>query len=469
MKTDTDSQTEKLRWFSGWLEKFINYEAVKNTGGFSLETMRLLAEKAGNPQDGFRSIHVAGSKGKGSVSAMLAAILTAGGRPCGLYTSPHLQTFLERVTGPDGFFPDSVYEEAARFTAGCAEQFVQEAAPGIHAPSWFELVTLFAMRTFCTAGLPWAVFETGLGGRLDATNILHPQACVLTPVELEHTEYLGSTLEKIAAEKAGIFKSGVPVFSAAQKPEVQAVFRAQAARCNAPLYFLPDAVSRLRTRFTGRILDAEVSFRALPGGARFRQPLRFSLRMPAAVQAENAALAAYACKTLFPETDESVIGQALSGCFLPGRFEILPGTPPVVLDGAHTENSMRSAVQTFCRLFPPGKSGKGKVRRLLFACAADKNVQRMSALFRGKFSGITLTCPGGKKPGDLAAAEAAFRKNCALPGDDLRIIPDWNTAIRQTTGEARQEGAPLLITGSFYLVAEAKNILCRPPDPEIPD
>ena len=439
--------------FCDWLDNYLDYEHIKKKDDFSLETMRFLVNRFKHPERAFRSIHVAGSKGKGSVSTMLAHILEASGVKSGLYTSPHLLDFTERVSTPLGPFSDEVYGRACDAVVPLVESIIPGSIPGGIEPSWFELVTLFAFVTFREAGLPWAVIETGLGGRLDATNVVMPEASVLTPIELEHTEYLGDTIEKIAGEKAGIIKPGVPVFAASQTLQARSVFERAAKAYGSPFFSMDDAVLRIDSSLSERGLSVEIEFADVPGGARFSRPIKTVLSLPCVIQANNASLAAYAAKFLFPDMDESVIERGLSRAWLPGRFEIVRGKTPVILDGAHTVKSIALTLETFDALYP-GKA------HLLFACAADKDVESIAALFGNRFESIVVTRPGDKKQSDIERAAAAFRQVFAGKSDvSLSVDPDWHQAIVVALHEAASEGVPLLVTGSFYLVTEAKRIL----------
>ena len=453
---------KELEWFDEWLLGHANYETTKAADGFSLDAMLSLAAEAGSPQLAFNSLHVAGSKGKGSVSAMAASILHKLGYSTGLYTSPHILSFLERVTGPAGLPPLDVLESAARAVVDCAKR-INVQSPAKKRPTWFELVTLFAMLSFKMSRYQWAVFETGLGGRLDATNILKPRACLITPIELEHTDYLGSTIKEIAGEKAGIIKKETPVFVAAQEEDAREVFAKRANELISPIFFMDEAISSIEHSYVApkdvpfkARLSVTVAFNALKGGARFSRALSFLLQMPSIVQAENAALAAYAVKTLLPNIAEEAIEAGLESCRLPGRLEVaLCGEAPVVLDGAHTAKSLKATFASFFSLF-----GEGTPAHLLFACAADKDARAMASLASGKFARVAITRLGGKRQSDIALAAKAFEEECRTTnGDAPLIIPDWNAAIEDAALQAKREGAALLITGSFYLLAEAKRIL----------
>ena len=441
--------------FCEWLENYLDYERIKKKGEFSLDTMRFLVERFKHPELSFRSIHVAGSKGKGSVSTMLANILESSGRKSGLYTSPHLLDFTERISTTSGPFTDAQYGKACDIVVPLVESIIPGSIPGGLDPSWFELVTLFAFVTFKEAGIPWAVIETGLGGRLDATNVIRPEACVLTPIELEHTEFLGDTIEKIAGEKAGIIKEGIPVFVAEQSTQARSVFERTAVQHHSPIFCMDDAIRRIESVVTPDGLEIDISFNDLSGGARFSRPLHTRLALIGGIQVHNAALAAYVAKYLFPDMTEEMIENGLARSWLPGRFEIVSKSQPVVLDGAHTMRSVGLTLDTFRQIFPVKA-------HLLFACAADKDVDSIAALFSDDFSRITITKPGDKKQSDIHHAEKAFLNAFSSRTDvELMVDGDYASAIRQALKSAFDCGVPLLVTGSFYLVSEVKKILAE--------
>ncbi len=393
---------------------------------------------------------------------MMASLVEAAGFPAGLYTSPHLVDFHERITRAGHPFDDCIYGKAADIVVPLVDSIIPGTIPGDSDPSWFELVTLYAFCVFKEAGLPWAVLETGLGGRLDATNIIIPQASIITPIELEHTEYLGKSIPEIAFEKSGIIKKGIPVFTSKQKKEGMSVIADKAESLESPLFPAGDLMQIIRAQPGPEGLDLEFSFSDYPGGPRFSRPIRTRLKMPTVIQAENAALASYAAKYMFPSLPEDAIEEALSKVWLPGRFEIVRSDPPVVLDGAHTPMSLSCTLETFKSLFPH------KECHLLFACAADKDVESMAGICGSSFSRIVVTRPGDKKPGDFQRAVKAFSNSVgASRRTELVAEYEFKRAISETLVEAAQKGASLLITGSFYLVAESKLILGNSnPDPE---
>lgn len=486
--TAAPSQTlvDNLNDFYRWLDGFINFEKRPHKKTFSLEVIGYYAALFSNPQTAYKCVHIAGSKGKGSVAAMLSALLTEAGYKTGLYTSPHVNDFRERITENGRFFSDATYLEAFRTVReGVLPHVGKETDPQ---PSWFELVTLTAFVLFRQKRLDWAVFETGMGGRLDATNIVQPEITVLTPIELEHCEYLGHTIPLIAAEKAGIIKAEVPVFCSQQQPPALEVFKERAAALNAPLFYLPDFIEAIEHRLTPQGREVTIRFFAAhPVGALFKRPLHAILPLFTPVQAENAALAAAAFKYRFPDMPEDLIESGLSKAWLPARFQLLSTKPLIVLDGAHTHNSIQTCADTFFSLLgddsgasvsytaalsvhtgaAPAYSGAPSVSDasskakpiLVFACAADKDPAGFAPIFADKISHLYLTVPGSFKKGNLEKTVGAFTQ---VFGHENNVVmeasEDFNAVLKKAFTQSIAENRPLLITGSFYLAAEAQRV-----------
>ena len=412
---------------------------------FWLDTMRFFCERLGHPENSSPCFHVAGSKGKGSVSKMIACILQEAGFSVGLYTSPHVLDFRERISCPDGFFDDAVYNDAAAELTAAFQS--AESEKKIPRPlTWFELATLYAFLCFRRAHTDWNIFEVGLGGRLDATNVVVPKLCCITPIELEHTEYLGDTPEKIAAEKAGIIKSSAPVIVSHQATHsVYRVFQKSAQTAGIPCTFVDDVI-----RFRGISYTSDYRMNLCFESPLFSRPVQTTLRMLGPVQAQNAAQAAIAVKTALPFVGEEIIEKGLANASLPARFEIVSyRNAAVVFDGAHTVASMQNTLTVLTDLFP------SRPRHLLFALAADKNAEAIVPLFRGLFHSIMLTKPGFTKRGDIARAEVAC-KNARL---SFIRESDFEKAVRSAFEAADAAGAVLLVSGSFYLAADAKRIM----------
>lgn len=441
-------QTNSVSRFLEWVDSFLNFEKLPQKNMFWLDTMEFLCSKLGDPQNFAPSYHVAGSKGKGSVCAMISAILTACGKKTGVYSSPHIEDFRERIRLNDAFFDEAVYADAAdelysRFNS------IKEELPQDRAVTWFELVTVYAFLCFRKARVDESVFEVGLGGRLDATNVVKPQISVINTIELEHTEFLGDTIEKVAAEKAGIIKEGTTVLSAIQCPEVRNVFIEKAKEKNARLIFIDELLQDINYSYDTESKTMNVSFFS----DIFSRPVNFKSKMTGSFQAYNAFLAAAAVKLTHPEISEAEIEEGLSKVSLPARFEIIKNPLNekfnLIIDGAHTVKSIGLTMETLLKLFP------GEKTDLVFACAADKDVEHIANQFKGNFESVSLTKPGSTKSADTEKMKNAFSKaeiTFEYSDDYIKII---NEAIKK----AGNENHNLLITGSFYLASEVKKVL----------
>lgn len=436
--------------FTKWAEKFINFEKNPKKDLLNLKTMQRYADYFGNPQNGYKTIHLAGSKGKGSVSVMIACILKETGLKTGLYTSPHVMDFRERISEAGAFFSDDAYSSAyAGIINGIEEMMKKD--PALE-PTWFEIMTMLAFLLFKNEACSWGVFETGMGGRLDTTNILKPEACVITPIELEHCLYLGDTIEKIAFEKAGIIKKKVPVFCFKQEPQALEVFRRKAEEMQSPFFYMPEIIKYIQAETSFEGLRIKIEFdKTNMIGKLFPRPLSAVLSLLDGIQAENAALAACTVKYLFPQIPEKDIEQGLSKAWLPARFQVLRKEPAVIIDGAHTHNSIEFCTNTYSKL-------TDKKCILVFACAEDKKTETIALLFKKIADKIYITIPGNFKKSNIDVTHSDFVK--AYGNTGIEVIKDENftAVIERALKEAEEKGLPLLVTGSFYLAAEAKKI-----------
>lgn len=460
--------------FKNWLDSFLNFEKLPTKDIFWLDTIEWLCGKFNNPQESAPCVHVAGSKGKGSVSRMVSSILTESGKKCGLYTSPHIKDFYERVSINGALMDKALYESCALELQEKVDALKNGELPSNRQITWFELVTVYAFLCFRAAKTDANVFEVGLGGRLDATNIVRPKIAVINTIELEHTEFLGDTLEKIAAEKAGIIKENTPVLCAEPTSVgVRAAFEEAARKKNASLYFADELCDGLEYSYekSSQGQNAAASNDLSRASAQyfmnvemrsplFSRPLKARLSLLGKVQAHNAFLAAAAVRLAFPEISEDTIERGLEAAALPARFQTIAlasdcGAPNnsglLVLDGAHTANSIAGTMETFNALF----SDDARPKRLLFACAADKDVVHIAPLFKDKdgrslFEKITITKLNSAKQSDPQKAAAAFKE----AGLSFELLEDYETAILSAVEAAKRDGAILLATGSFYLAAE---------------
>ena len=306
---------------------------------YNLDRVRHLLSLLGDPQQSFQAVHIAGTKGKGSTAAMIEAALRAAGYRTGLYTSPHLHSFRERIQVNGALIPE---QELVRL--------VQEMRPLLdQVPdiTTFEVMTGLAFAWFSEQGVEWASVEVGLGGRLDATNVLTPAVAVITSISRDHTAILGETHAEIAAEKAGIIKPGVPVVSAPQSEEALAVIEAASLRCNAPLTLV------------GRDWSCEAGQPGLDGQTftiyHKLDPIgEFHIPLLGAHQAVNATVAVAALSLLEEKglaLPAEAIQRGLASVNWPGRLEILGREPLVVVDCAHNADSARKLVATLQEIF----------------------------------------------------------------------------------------------------------------------
>ena len=440
-----------------YLMQYVNVEKGQKTE-FKLDRMQFLAEQLGNPHVGRLTIHIAGSKGKGSVSSMCASGLEAAGFRTGLYTSPHFIRWKERISYSNKEMEEDILIDAAKEVLSLVEGKPAEFFPGREPPTFFELTTLIGFCAFRKAGCTAQVIETGLGGRLDSTNIVFSDVSVITAIELEHTQFLGTTMAAIAGEKAGIIKEGRPCCVGYQKPEardqVMPVFRMTAAKKNAPLLEISDLVQLDAIRISSKGTSCTV----LPANNRTNLPqlqelvkngLNLSSPMIGEIQAHNMALSLTALVLAVPEISKEAIIQGFFKARQPARFEIISSQPTIILDGAHTPDSIQLTLKNLDLLFP------GKPAVLVFACALDKKHEEMAEILAGRFNEIILTKPGDFKQSDPEQIFQSFAKRSKM----VRLEEDTTSAIVLGLKRSLQIDAVLLITGSFYLCSEAAKVL----------
>jgi dihydrofolate synthase/folylpolyglutamate synthase len=427
-----------------YIESFTNLERSKTLKReYRLERMEALLEAFGHPERELTVVHVAGSKGKGSTATFIASILDAAGYDVGLYTSPHVESYTERFTSARRALPEHVLtEEAERIRTyldgGGGQRFENEMHGG--PPTTFELLTLLAFLAFVRLGYRHAVLETGLGGRLDATNVVDPVASVITPIELEHTEYLGNTIAEVAGEIAAIIK-GAPAFIGRQPEAAAEVLHRRIGETGAAGQVLGEEVTHIELDTGGVPPLLRLGF---ADGAR----LRARLSMLGAVQADNAALAALCVRSVFPDVSSTTLERGIQSAWLPGRGELVrtANDTPVVLDGAHTPHSVARLRETFCELF-------GTRGTLVFGSVAGKDHRSMAATLAGSFDRVIVARPGTFKESDPGAVATSFER----AGAAITLIPEAEKAIEAAL--AGGDGRPVLVTGSFYLLGEVRRHL----------
>jgi dihydrofolate synthase/folylpolyglutamate synthase len=395
-----------------------------------LEPMRQVARALGHPEKKLRFIHLAGTNGKGSTAAFCESCLRAGGSRVGLYTSPHLVSVRERIQ------IDRVPISEAAFAEGM--DAVRTAMAKVEeAPStFFEIMTALALWHFAREGVDWVVWETGLGGRLDATNIVMPEVCIITNIGLDHQQYLGQTLREIAAEKAGIIKPGVPVISAVEEGEAAEIVAETARARNSPLTELSGDMGRrdLGLRQGRQMADI------------FGQ--RFVLGLIGSHQVANAACAVAALR--LPPFHESVspaaLARGLERAEWSGRFEILSESPLTVLDGAHNPAGVRKLVETWrAFLFSRGFPEETRAH-LVFASVAEKDVTEMAELLRPLAGSVSLVRLANERGADPDALAAFFPGLLCASHESVDEL--WRNL------KAGPADVPVLLTGSLFLVGE---------------
>ena len=380
-----------------------------------------------NPQDRFKVCHIAGTNGKGSTAAMIHSVLSAEGYRVGLYTSPHLSAFTERIR-----------VGKRRITQAAVTRLVKEIAERMRRAdlclTFFEFATVMAFLHFARQGVEAAVVEVGLGGRLDATNVVQPSVTVITTIARDHERFLGSRIASIAREKGGIIKQGVPLVCGALPPAAKRVINGLARSGGVTvLHWDRDysAISGGPSSFDyrGREWSLEAVELSLCGG----------------YQRHNAGVALASLETLrtaLPVREASVRA-GLSSVAWPGRFELLPGRPAVILDGAHNHGAVKALVDEIRTRF-----GRGKVR-LLFGSMADKDWPAMLAALSEVSGEVVLTrVPTGRGADPRSLLSAVPR---GLPA---RTVDDPVAAISRLA--ARRRNDPILVAGSLYLVGAVR-------------
>ncbi len=428
-----------------FIGSFINFEKSKKQTirDYRLDRMKKLMDHFGNPDKAFKTIHLAGSKGKGSTAMFIASALNTTGEKTGLYSSPHISDYRERISLGGHFFNDSLYIETAIEIAEGIKSFILEEKTGSEEPTTFELLTLMAFLIFKKAGCTWAVIETGIGGRLDATNVIMPEASVITHIEMEHADILGDTIEKIASEKAGIIKFKTPVFSGKQLESPSTVIKEKAQTMKASLITLNERIENIEISVSE--IGTEVSFIMATN-----EKNHFNLTTIGAVQAENALLAwLVLLELLQPDISvKNLLIEGINKAKLPGRFEIISKHGiNLVFDGAHTPVSINRLLESWNSIF----KRKGT---LIFGSVADKNPTDMAKLLAPHFDNIIISTPGTFKESYPMEVYKIFK----IYSDTVELILDPAEAYNKAL-ELAGSKFPVLVTGSFYMVSEIRKLV----------
>ena len=437
---------------------------------FRLDRMRELLERLDNPQQSFPIVHIAGTKGKGSTAAMIAAVLSAAGRRTGLYSSPHLDRIEERLRIDGQPCSAAEFLELLEIVRPAVEAMDRRAdcGQGGGRPTYFEITTAMALVHFAQRRVDAAVVEVGMGGRLDSTNVCQPIVSVITTISFDHMKQLGNTLAAIAGEKAGIIKPGVPVVSGVVDAEPRDVIAAAAARRGSRLIQLgrdfdfeyePPRDLQTADRQSGidflpRAVEIEPAYSQVQIGLLGRH------------QALNAAVAIATCAMLRGQgwlIPEAAVREGLASVRWPARVEVVARRPAVVVDAAHNVASIASLLTTLDESFTARR------RFLVFATTQEKQVREMLAELLPKFDEIALTRylnnPRYVPLDELAALtrEVAASQNgwaTSAVSERLHVAASPADAWRLVSNRATADDL-ICATGSFFLAAEMRHLLLR--------
>lgn len=418
-----------------------------------LERMEAMLNKLGNPHRQVDFVHVAGTNGKGSTAAILASMLTAAGYMTGLYTSPYLLSFTNRmaVNGSD-------------IEPGDLVELVGEVRPVVEAvtaddrygqPTEFEVVTVLALTYFSRQKVDLVVLEVGLGGRLDATNVVTPLLSVITNVDLEHTEVLGHTVEEVAFEKAGIIKKDIPVLTASEDPRVLRVIKEKASELDSPLYslFLSHNNSGCEIRrpvFEGLIISEQGQSFDYNGLNRSYKNLITPLR--GRYQIYNAVTALAAVELLEAKgfrVEEAALRRGLAETIWPGRLELLRTKPKLVMDGAHNPAAIRHMAEAVPEYF----SYKRLI--LVFGIMADKDALAMMSAILPLADRVVFTRASIPRAADPSALSKMALDQLQFDSKKVDVIEDVGAALDEALDKAGPEDL-VLVTGSFYTISDAR-------------
>jgi dihydrofolate synthase / folylpolyglutamate synthase len=399
-----------------------------------LETTKIILQGLGNPQDQFASVHIAGTNGKGSIASFLCSILRESGFKVGLYTSPHLVRFNERIKVNNQEISDQEVLEAY--------MAVKRVGYGDREPTFFEYTTAMAFYHFGQQDIDWAIIETGMGGRMDSTNVLHPAVSVISNISLEHQKYLGDTLEQIAAEKGGIIKKDTPVVTGATQKNVLSVFQSLADERSAPLYslgrdFRAEPVGQNRFTYIG----LHETWHNLQTGLQGRH------------QIDNAAIALSACEILQLGYGKqpsiaipmNAIKDGLKKTKWPGRLEKIMDSPIVILDGAHNLAAVRILSQYITEEL------SNRRITLVAGILDDKSYEAMLQNLLPHCARVILT----RSKIDRAIDPVIMKPVAEQYISDVKIVDDVSEAVQYALETVSQDEA-ICISGSLYVVGEAR-------------
>ncbi|MDR7077907.1 dihydrofolate synthase/folylpolyglutamate synthase [Neobacillus niacini] len=408
-----------------------------------LSRMEWMMEKLGHPERKMKTVHIGGTNGKGSTVTYLRNILEAAGYSVGTFTSPYIEQFNERISVNGKPISDKEILELTNVIRPLADELEETELGG---PTEFEVITAMSFYYFANVNqVDIVIYEVGLGGRFDSTNIIHPIASIITNIGLDHTNILGHTYGEIAFEKAGIIKEGIPTFTAVKNEEALKVIKEQAEKKQAPLYRLNQdfKVTSHSPQANGEIFTLKSAEHTLE---------QLEISMIGQHQTENAALAAMAAQSINHDEDfsisENAIRTGLKKAYWPGRFEILSNRPLVIIDGAHNDEGISALVQELSTRYSNYNI------HIVFAALKDKKLDQMIAQLdqvADEISFVSFDFPRAAQANDLFAISKSKNK----------VMADkWDTHLSKIT-KSLENNQILVVTGSLYFISEAKPHLCE--------
>jgi dihydrofolate synthase / folylpolyglutamate synthase len=425
---------ESLEWIHGRLRLGIKP---------GLKRMEWMMDKLGSPEKKLKAVHIGGTNGKGSCVTYLRSICQAGGYTVGTFTSPYIEQFNERISVNGRPISDQEILDLTNIILPLANQLEETELGG---PTEFEVITAMSFYYFANVKkVDLVLYEVGLGGRFDSTNIIHPLASIITNIGLDHTNILGHTYEEIAFEKAGIIKEKTPIFTAVKHPKAINVIEQQAAKMEAPLYRFNKNFTILdHTPLTkGEVFTLQTETKSFE---------KLEISMIGRHQTENAALAVsvadYLNEANHLHVSEQTIREGLKMAYWPGRFEILCDQPLVIMDGAHNEEGVQALVGELTSRYPD------RFIHVVFAALKDKKLDEMIANLdkvADQISFVSFDFPRAAKAEELLRMSHSKNKKAA---------PNWQSYLKEVI-ENLQKDAVLVITGSLYFISEAKPTVCK--------
>ncbi len=404
-----------------------------NKETFQLERLSAILDYFGNPHLSYKTIHIDGSKGKGSVAMYLSQIISSHNFKTGLYQSPHISSYLERYQINNHFVDETTL-------INCANRIINSLSDiislGFGYPTTFELQTLLAFIIFESTKCEYGIIETGFGGMLDATNVIKPVSIIITEIELEHKGVIGNSKKEIANSISNIVKENSKVFISKQDIYVQEIFEHKCKQTDSKLYKATDeiSISKYEANFKGIKIFADIQ----------KTRFNYNISQYGLFQIWNSSLAILCAKNTIDGFDKKLIENVLYKTSIPGRMELINTTPQILIDGAHTVNSMKALLESI-------KLHGMKTEVLVIGIAYDKEISEIIKVLNNNFKSIIVTNAGGFKKSEPEKLFMGFKKH----NSNVYLVKEHKSAFSKAL-EISKDSLEILITGSFQLISSAK-------------